>query len=211
MRAIRRVISHFPHLQSELKRLHYARLIRRGRFVTEEPEYSLLSTLIKGGLVIDVGANVGHYCMRFSELADRVIAFEPVPTTFAHLAANARFFGRNVTLVNAALSDRTGFTGISVPAEDGLPNFYLANLSAEAELKVMTIRLDDLSLPKVSLLKIDVEGHEKEALAGMWETIQRDKPVIIIETGEDWVRNELTRRGYRCERLVGSPNLLCKP
>ncbi len=82
--------------QQELKRLHYRRQISRGTFATDEPEYAILDSLVlPGSLVIDVGANVGHYTKKLSDLAGsrgRVIAFEPVPDTFSLLAANVALF-----------------------------------------------------------------------------------------------------------------------
>lgn len=212
MKLLKQVAARFPHLQSELKRLHYAWQIRQGTFISPEPEFAILSTLVHGGLVIDVGANVGHYAKRFSELADWVIAFEPVPETCALLTANTRLFRRqNVFTMMAAVSDKTGLSGMEIPVEDGIPNFYLSQLSPEASLKVMTLRLDDLGLPKVSLVKLDVEGHEQEALNGMQGILERDRPVLIVETGSKEVVQDLKWLGYACERLEGSPNLLCKP
>ena len=114
--------------QSELKRIHFGRQIIRGTFETSEPEYKILSQLIKpGDWVIDIGANVGHYTKRFSELVGvhgRIIAFEPVPTTFALLAANVQLFAHaNVTLINAAVSDKFGVVGMSIPrSSTGLTN-----------------------------------------------------------------------------------------
>jgi hypothetical protein len=86
-----------------LKRLHYARLIRRGTFCSDEPEYSMLEQIVSpGDWVIDVGANVGQYTLRLSELvkaSGRVFAFEPIPQTFELLAANCLLAPyRNVTL-----------------------------------------------------------------------------------------------------------------
>ena len=94
-------------LQNDLKRIHYRRQIKKGVFVTSEPEYQRLHTLIApGDWVIDVGAKVGHYTKRFSELVGpggRVIAFEPVPETFALLSSNVLLFRfMNVTLMNVA-------------------------------------------------------------------------------------------------------------
>jgi len=113
--------------QMELKRLHFARQIRRGSFKTSEPEYNMLPRLIgPGNWVLDIGANVGHYTKRMSELVGpggRVIAFEPVPATFALLAANVqRFKHANVTLINAAASGGTNIVGMTVPKfSTGLP------------------------------------------------------------------------------------------
>src|SRR5215470_17062957 len=111
MNLLKRIAATLPAVwQNELKRVHFRNQIRHNRFVTDEPEYSILPTLISAGdWVIDVGANVGHYTKRFSELVGptgRVIAFEPVPETFALLAANLQVLPKtNATLINAAVSD----------------------------------------------------------------------------------------------------------
>src|SRR6185369_17017955 len=116
--------------QLEIRRHLYRRQIRRGVFVTDEPEYALLSSFLsEGDWAIDIGANIGHYTKGISDLVGargRVIAFEPVADTFALLAANARNYRyQNVTLLNAAASDKTGITGISVPRlTNGLNNYY---------------------------------------------------------------------------------------
>jgi FkbM family methyltransferase len=206
-----------PQWQNELKRLHFRRQIQRDRFVTDEPEYGILSTLITAGdWVIDVGANVGHYTKRFSELVGptgRVIAFEPIPETFALLAANLQVIPEaNITLVNAALSDRTRLVGVSIPAFDtGLRNFYQAHLSdsADSGLKALALDLDSLNIVnEISLIKIDVEGHEASVLRGMRDILLRDRPTLIIETGSIEIEDSLKRIGYTHERLDRSPNVL---
>src|SRR5438105_15643228 len=87
-----------PAWQNELKRIYFRRQIQRDRFITSEPEYDLLSSLVADGdWVVDVGANVGHYAKRFSQLVGRtgrVIAFEPVPETFALLAGNLQILAQ---------------------------------------------------------------------------------------------------------------------
>ena len=87
--------------------------------------------------MLDIGANVGHYTLRMSELvgdSGRVVAFEPVPETFALLAANARGFAiANVSLLNVAASDSAGIAGIRIPQfDDGLTNYYQASLTTDA-------------------------------------------------------------------------------
>jgi FkbM family methyltransferase len=142
-----------------------------------------------------------------------VIAFEPVPVTFALLASNARLFSsRNVTLFNAAASDRTQVVGMSIPIfSSGLTNYYEAHVSdsAIADLAVLTIAIDALGIThRVSLVKIDAEGHEAHVINGMRELVSRDRPVLILESASREVTEWLTSLGYQSERLPGSPNLL---
>src|SRR6266705_5459539 len=218
MKLLKRIAATLPPLwQNELKRIHFRRQIRRDRFVTSEPEYSILSSLISAGdWVIDVGANVGHYTKRFSELVGatgRVIAFEPVPETFALLAANLQVLPKtNVTLINAAVSDKTNLVGMSVPAFDtGLRTFYQAHLtdSSDSSLRVLTLCLNNLNFThKITLIKIDAEGHEAGVLRGMHQILIRDKPTLIVETNSREIEDSMERIGYTPEKLAGSPNVL---
>jgi len=204
--------------QHELRRLYFHQQIRRRRFVTEEQEYTLLDSFLRpGDWVLDIGANVGHYTMRMSELVGtmgRVIALEPVPDTFALLAANARLFAHaNVSLLNVAASDRMAAVSIELPRfSDGLVNYYQARLTGDpAGLAVLALPVDALALPMtVRLAKIDVEGHELAVLQGMRRLLERDHPVLIVETGAQNTVDVLIGLGYATERLPGSSNLLCR-
>lgn len=218
---MKRIVARLPERwQTELKRIHFARQIKRGTFVTDEPEYAMLDQFISDGdWVIDIGANVGHYTKRFSELVGpkgRVIAIEPVPTTFSLLSANAQMFKYpNVTLINAAVSNELGILGISIPKlPTGLLNYYMARLvpAEESALPVMTLSLDALCFEKrIGLVKIDAEGHEALVLSGMHRLIDRFHPVLIVETGSEEIIEDLSSRGYHSEHLRKSPNVLFKP
>jgi FkbM family methyltransferase len=215
---LKRIAAKFPEsTQQELRRLFFRKQIRRGRFVTDEQEYALLDRFLgRGDWALDIGANVGHYTMRMSELvgADgRVVAFEPVPATFAHLAANAQLFPHlNVSLLNAAASDCTATVGMQIPRFSvGLANYYQAHLtSATGALSILTLPVDALALPTVKLAKIDVEGHELPVLRGMRRLLERDHPVLIVETGSQETTELLEALGYATERLPGSSNILCR-
>lgn len=221
MQILKQLAARFPdQWQTELKRLHFARQIAKGTLLTDEPEYNILDELIQpGDWVIDIGANVGHYTKRFAELAGphgRVIAFEPVPTTFSLLSANVKLFAHsNVTLINSAVSDKLSVVGISMPRfATGLANYYQAHVSATADcaLSVLTMSIDSLCIDqRIALVKIDAEGHESFVLAGMRKLIERWRPVLIVETGSSEVIAELAAVGYRPQKLSNSPNVLFKP
>ncbi len=208
------------HWQSELKRAHFRKQIKNGRFITDEPEYKILPSLINAGdWVLDVGANVGHYTKRLSELVGaqgRVIAFEPIPTTFALLSANTQLFSHpNVSLINAAVSDKLDIAGMSMPIlSTGLANYYQAHISSNTDeaLPVLTIPVDSLCIEKkIALIKIDAEGHEAFVISGMQKLIAAWRPILIVETGSEEIISRLSNMGYGHQRLEGSPNILFKP
>jgi FkbM family methyltransferase len=204
--------------QHELKRLHFRRQIRRGEFLTWEPEYSMLSSLISpGDWVVDVGANVGHYTKRFAELvgpAGRVIAFEPVPETFALLVANLSTVPlSNITLINAAASEGTGLVSMSIPVfPTGLRNYYQAQISEASsggDITTLTLAIGSLGFKhRIALVKIDAEGHEAGVLSGMHELLKNDHPILIVETDSAKLQESLRAIGYGVQRLERSPNLL---
>ena len=201
-------------LQQELKRWYFFIKIRTGHFKSEEPEYTFIDKYIKrSDWVLDIGANIGHYTILFSRLAGpdgRVIAFEPVPETFDLLSTNVlRFQYRNVTLLNAAVSDCSACLGVEVPKFDsGLNNYYEAHLSKEdSKLKVISLSIDSLCIPHpISLIKIDVEGHEFSVLKGMICLLERDIPTLVIEGNSSEVDKLLSELGYSSKKLSRSPN-----
>jgi FkbM family methyltransferase len=200
--------------RAELRALWHSLLIATHHFRCEEPEWQRLEEWVgPGDAAIDVGADVGYYTSRLSELVGttgHVIAIEPQHESFCALTRNSRLFRhRNVTLLNMAASDTHSFRRMSVPrGEPGLAR--IDELGAQACLG-MTI--DGLAIPgPVRLVKIDVEGHELQVLKGMEELLERYRPVIIFESRPD-AAEFLARRGYAlsADRNRRSPNVVATP
>ncbi|MDX2502910.1 MAG: hypothetical protein QNL62_00330, partial [Gammaproteobacteria bacterium] len=83
---VKRLASKLPkRIQQELKRRYFSYQIRNNKFETNEQEFACLDQWVgESDWVIDVGANIGHYTKRLSELVGgkgRVLAFEPIPDT----------------------------------------------------------------------------------------------------------------------------------
>lgn len=212
---LKRLASHLPtSWQQGLKRLHYARQIRRGSFGTSEPEFGILASMLnRGDWVIDVGANVGLYTKRFSDLVGplgRVIALEPVSETGALLAANAALFQHaNVTIVNLAASDATKVVGLRIPRFDsGLTNYYEAAVTTGAfDREVLAVALDSLGIThRVALIKVDAEGHDATVLHGALGLLERDRPALIVESISGILLERLAAMGYEKDPVPGSPN-----
>jgi FkbM family methyltransferase len=218
MNYLKKLLAQLPgNWQDALKRIHYSRQIRKGTFITSEPEYAVLDQFIKqDDWVIDIGANIGHYTNRFSDLVGkkgRVVAFDPVPATFSILASNARLFEyQNVTLINTALSDKVAAVGISIPKFDtGLLNYYQAHLSVSSDINVyaLSLSLDALNIDHpIALIKIDAEGHEAFILNGMKKLLLKFHPTLIIETDSKDVIAGLLALGYTSDKFPDSPNIL---
>jgi FkbM family methyltransferase len=204
--------------QHSLKRIRFSRQIRTGTFVPHgEPEIRAISDSVReGDWVIDVGANIGHYTCHLSACTGRqgrVIAFEPIPDTFALLSSNVLAHGRNnVTLINAAASDRFTVAAMNLPKfASGLANYYRAALAEDGDYSVLCIPIDTLDLPRITLIKIDAEGHDLAVLNGANALIDRDRPMLIVEcTPDDAVADWMRQRGYELTHFPGSPNVVAR-
>ncbi len=186
----------------------FVRLIARvhRRF---EPELGRLYDLYpKGGTFLDVGAWYGPWTTRFARKAAKVVAFEPNPDV-AEVLTNA--VAPHVRVVRAAASSVSGSATLSLPS-GGRGTEGRASLGPMADgqrtVEVTTIRIDDLEVTDVRLVKIDVEGHELEALQGATALLAAQHPVLAIELEERHggiapTVALLTGLGYRGLVLVG--------
>lgn len=147
-----------------------------------------LSLCPPGGEVWDVGANFGLYAVAAARRgrAGRVVAFEPNRRAFALLERNLASGG----VIPQARAHRVALAG-----DDGIATFFEAEETAFSGLsdtgrshllssyEVTVRRLDSVwqeegSRP-IDLLKIDVEGHEGDVLAGAREALAASPGVVI--------------------------------
>jgi FkbM family methyltransferase len=151
--------------------------------------YLFRTLLAFGDCVLDIGANIGYFTLLSSRLVGKtgqVHAFEPSSRVMQRLKKNIEINAlNNVILHEVAISDRCGNVEFYVASRENLGLSSMRNLGpASAEkTEVRSFSLDSLlvSLPKVKLVKIDVEGAEFLVLKGMKALIERDKPYIILE------------------------------
>ena len=156
-----------------------------------EPELRHLPSFCRPGeAAIDVGANCGFYTYALSKLFKKVYAFEVNKDVTTDLV---NYRGNNIEIVHCGLSSRRAETTLYVPVARGvawtgygsLEPDNLPETSSELRRTAVTVqRLDDFGLQNISFIKIDVEGHEVEALKGSSKTIERWRPTILLEVKE---------------------------
>jgi FkbM family methyltransferase len=178
---------------------HLGRALIIGGIVDLPLTESIHRLLDPGGLAVDVGANVGYVTNLMATRlgkAGRVIAFEPHPTVFELLDRNVGRWNEDPSIGTAeahrlAVSSDSGRGLLSGGGE---PNVHmgLASLRNGAEtggprdFVVELARLDDvLGEREVQLVKIDVEGHEREVLEGARTLIaeRRVRDVVFEDHG----------------------------
>lgn len=158
------------------------------------------------GAVVDVGANVGANSVVLAlQLGVEIWAFEPEPENFRRLEGNVALNDlQNIRIIQSAVSAVNGVSQIR-PGPDSNPG--LAALSDDSDYsKVSLVTLDSVfRMRRVSMLKIDVEGHELGVLEGAKNVLIRDKPLIFVEllTEENFltVNSYLNQFGYQGKDL----------
>lgn len=142
--------------------------------------------------ILDIGANIGMTALVFAAIpGSRVIAFEPMPRTYAYLRRNAEANGlANLETHCLGLSDQPGTARIGerAPGMDSASFGILDGSEAADGLFSETVALSsldvfvaDAGLERVDYLKIDVQGWDTHVLKGGLETIRKHRPVIQIE------------------------------
>lgn len=146
----------------------------------------LKRVLAKGGVFVDVGANVGAYTLVASEqFRATVLAYEPHPATFALLQENLRRNQRqNVIATCAAVGDEVGL--LSISDTPGSSTTHVASGKEGAVIQVPVVRLD-VELERREMIadaiKIDVEGFEYPVLRGAGDALSRATLVFVEVNG----------------------------
>lgn len=175
----------------------------------------LLDKILKPGMIaVDVGANIGEITMAAAKRVGangKVFAFEPMSSLYArlreHIEANRL---SQVTTVKCGLSDQVGSAQLFSASEnfhDGTKHKGLGTLysSAARATPTETIEIDTLDkfidgrdLPRIDLIKIDVEGAELPVLKGAKNVLARFHPYLIIE-----IQHETSEQaGYKASDIL---------
>lgn len=149
---------------------------------------ALYRNWLKPGMtVVDIGANIGLYSMLAAQVvgdSGQVICFEPNSENCRLILLSTRRNGfKNVTLYPMAASDRTGVALFSMHlgSNGGLIPTNESSLLSPNCMVVPTVRMDELVLDPVDLIKIDVEGAEGLVIRGAQNLIERHRPIVTSE------------------------------
>jgi FkbM family methyltransferase len=176
-----------------------------------EPETVILlnELLAEGSTFFDIGANIGYYSLQVGVCRPdvRVVAFEPHPRLFALLSSNVK--ANNFALVNCeakAVSSTRGTATLHLSASDMSSSLeqdfsHLRNEQVvEVPVESIDLYIEDQGISGPIVMKIDVEGHEQQALEGMMKTLATIKPDLLLEVAEPFESDPypmLKELGYR--------------
>ncbi len=196
--------------------------VNHGHYEPEE-RVALASLAASAEVILDIGANAGFMALSMAQAARsrsaKIHAFEPVPSTYAELVRNVELngLGRRIQPHAFALGENAGSVTFFVPAFHGSvaasqqPLFQGENREVNVEMRTLDAFVAEEKLERVDLIKCDVEGAELFALRGGLDSLQRFRPVLMLEMLRKWARafnyhpNDILELlkllGYRCYSL----------
>jgi FkbM family methyltransferase len=152
----------------------------------DDEAFVLSHILSPGDVVVDVGANIGTHTVFFAQKVSAiglVVAFEPQRLVFQTLCGNVALNGlTNVITFQAAVGAVRG--QLTFPPIDPRVQFNFGAVSGTqggAGEVVDVVPIDELALPRCTLLKVDVEGMEAKVIEGAKDTIARCRPALFLE------------------------------
>jgi FkbM family methyltransferase len=156
----------------------------------------------RGGVVLDIGANMGTYTVPLAQRNPHldIVSFEPQKAIYYQLCGNVALNSiENVEAYNVAVGEQAETIELAMPdytKEENIGGFSLdpfvkskTPTSIGRVRPVDVITIDSMNFESVCMIKIDVEGLEINVLRGAKETIERSGfPPIIFEswTQYDW-------------------------
>lgn len=157
--------------------------------------------IVESRVFLDIGAaGDGYYTVRACKLNPRIkcVAVEPLPTEYRYLLLNIDLnsCSNRVIPINVALGEEQRVIELS-----------------RQKVKCVTLDslLQNLKLPSVDIIKIDVEGAGAEIIKGGCKTIQRHKPIIFFEVhniSEKQMIHKLRNIGYKAIERHGEMYIL---
>lgn len=168
--------------------------------------------LNEDSVVVDAGACFGEFIDRIREQVKcRIIAIEPNPFPVEHLAA------KEVDVLEGALVGRSmpkEMTFYDYPQKER-GNLFELYPSSNENYSVMTLTLDDVfkKTDKVDLLKLDIEGAEKDLIETMTKEDADKIGQISMEVHSNCdinqLKEQLEKLGYKVEVLPRSELYAC--
>jgi FkbM family methyltransferase len=169
-------------------------VVESGLFDGEEEVLQYFNDKItQNDIFFDAGSNAGFYSLFARAKGAEVHAFEPFPDTFRLLQKNIHANGGTIHGHETAVSNETGFGFMQGKGPSGYNK-----ISERGTVKVKTLRLDDFPVVP-TIMKVDVEGHDLEAMQGAEQMLRKHKPILVVEC--DTSMDFLLSLGYKATLL----------
>lgn len=170
------------------------------------------------GIVVDIGANVGHHTLFAALISKEVLSFEP----FHEVAEKAELKIKenqleNVKLHRYALGNENSISSYQKPASNNQGTGSFLHSSGSTESVPLQIRIGDdafeeIGLHHLNFIKIDVEGFEEKVIRGLKKTLSKYRPVVFFEWSEnerhlsESAKEDIFPNSYRFYQFIADTN-----
>ncbi len=151
----------------------------RPEFFEKHERRLFCAAITPGSVVLDIGANVGIYTLLAAKRGAKVIAVEADPCNVEILRHHVHLngFDDRVTILHMAASNREhALTLFRSPGNSGHSNLF----DGVSPVEIPGKTIDSLGLPPIDVCKIDIEGAEMIALAGMQDSISKSPKMRLL-------------------------------
>jgi FkbM family methyltransferase len=175
---------------------------------------------------VDVGANYGFTSVPLANVFKEIHSFEILPSVVECLQENTKEFpnikiypfglGREESNKTIAHYPKYSLISQIINSDGSLPLDQSRRGYKYIKTDVKIKPLDSLNLPKIDVIKIDVEGYEFEVIAGAAETLSRSQALIIVENVDDdknktSIKKALNSLGYEFVCMISKNDCVFKP
>jgi FkbM family methyltransferase len=143
-------------------------------------------------VVVQAGGCAGLYPRLLSNIFETVYTFEPDKLNFYCLINNCQ--KDNIIAINGALGSQHSMITLS---ELDVGNIGMHKVIETNKSFIPVFTIDDLALNNCDLIWLDVEGYEYNVIQGALRTIEKFKPVLIMETYSNSIARQLNQFGYK--------------
>lgn len=188
----------------------------------EPKTLELFGSAVKPGTrVIDIGCYSGLFAMAATKLGAQATGFEPLPDNYRQIERNMRSNNAFFLLSHLALSDKAGKTQLKYNPNVRLTSGASIERKSGPSIEIETTTLDNFmskfhfdDMP-ISVIKMDVERHEPAVIRGARLTIDRYKPLLIIEANDQGMREQVIKAldglDYKPPLVADERNLIFWP
>lgn len=162
-------------------------------------------------VVMDIGANIGDFPLRYAEKVKWIHSYEPIPETFEVLKKNVESNNiKNCNIYESAITTKGGEISIFLNEEAKMAHAAASILPirGRTEFKVSSVNFSkEVKRLKPTVIKMDIEGAEKFILDEVQDDLFNDCRIFVVEThltflrsgAEEWNRS----MGERFHKLFG--------
>lgn len=181
---------HFEHVEND----HISNSWTAGNFYEAKLLEQILSLQL-GGTYLDIGSHHGNHSVYFSKVcpSQHVVSIEGNPFNFAYLKNNIALNDCTKNTLHQSIAHHV--CGETMQMKYNTVNTGASYVTSEKQVWAKehkytsntTVTVDSLiqNHDNITLMKLDIENHEYHALLGATETIDKYRPIIVIELHED--------------------------